>query len=205
MIYTNDMISQFNKKKKNTKKIYRYITFPILIICIIFTIDVFFQKFILRKSNVSILGYSPLIVMTGSMEPEIKKGDIIFVKSISQENLKNGDIITYYIPEGEKTITHRIIDISEKNGKIFYKTQGDNNNTPDSNLVSYDQIIGTIKFKINGIGKLLVYIFTGTGLCAVIIIVLIAYSISNEKRIKIIAREEARRMFNTPKYQKKED
>ena len=40
----------------------------------------------------------------------------------------------------------------DKDGNLLFKTQGDNNNVPDSNMVYADQIIGCVKLYIPYIG-----------------------------------------------------
>lgn len=78
----------------------------------------------------SIFGYSFYYVLTESMEPEIKTGDMIIGKYTAPENLQIGDIITYQGEIGEvkgKVVTHKIVEI---NGDTFI-TKGVANDTPD--------------------------------------------------------------------------
>ena len=41
------------------------------------------------------MGYKPLFVLTGSMEPGIKTGDMIIVKGIKESKIKEGDVVTF--------------------------------------------------------------------------------------------------------------
>ena len=66
-------------------------------------------------------------------------------------------------------------------------------------------IIGKVVKIVGGLGKSVSYLFTGTGLTALILIVLINYTFSSDKRIKVVAREEARRMNNIPKYRRRQE
>lgn len=78
----------------------------------------------------SVFGYSCYYVLTQSMEPEIKAGDMILGRSVEAEALQVGDIITYrgeVDPLRDKIITHKIIEI--KDGLIT--TQGVANDTAD--------------------------------------------------------------------------
>ena len=204
-IYTNDMINKINEKKNKRKKIIKYICLPFLTIIVVFIADILFQKFVQNKDNIDFLGYKPLMVMTGSMEPSINVGDMVIVKQTEEKDIQIGDIITYVVKNGKESVTHRVIEIIEKDGEKFYRTKGDNNNVADPDVVIYENILGKVDFQIEGIGKIIAYIFTGTGLGAIALLVLIHYSISSDRKIRAIARQEARRLYNVPKYNKREE
>lgn len=90
-------------------------------------------------------GYKPLVVLTGSMEPYIKPGDMILVKNTNINNINIKDIITYSIDE-DTYITHRVKDKVLKNGEIIFITQGDANNEEDSIEIYEDMLIGKVKY-----------------------------------------------------------
>jgi len=91
--------------------------------------------------------YKVLVVLSGSMEPTIKKGSVVIVKPA--EDYKIGDIITFGSFGRSKTpITHRIYDIKVVEGKPFYITKGDANKTPDSGEISSERIIGKVLFSL---------------------------------------------------------
>lgn len=72
------------------------------------------------------------VVVSGSMEPTIKTGSVVFVKSVDSKTVKKGDIIAFTSPSDPKsTILHRVDSISSTNPLLF-KTKGDNNNTTDA-------------------------------------------------------------------------
>lgn len=74
-------------------------------------------------------------VMSGSMEPALKVGGIIFCSSVPVEDIRVGDIIGFNLPGGAK-VAHRVIDITEEDGKLWFQTKGDANEDPDRDLVS---------------------------------------------------------------------
>lgn len=84
------------------------------------------------------LGYTPLVVLTGSMEPTYKVGTILYYHSVSENNLKVGDVITFN--SNNQIVTHRINGIKNN----LYETKGDANTTPDAKLVEYKNIVGKI-------------------------------------------------------------
>lgn len=93
----------------------------------------------------SIGGYSPLIVLTESMEPEINSGDLIVCRKTDIEDIREGMIISFFDPEGNGStvVTHEINAIvTDEEGKIYYRTQGVNNNIEDRVPVPSENVIG---------------------------------------------------------------
>lgn len=84
----------------------------------------------------SLWGQKPLVVISGSMEPTLKVGGILYYEKIDINELDEGDILVYQTKE--HIISHRIVDINE-NGFI---TKGDINNSMDNYLVSDEQVLG---------------------------------------------------------------
>lgn len=97
----------------------------------------------------SVLGFNVLTVQSGSMEPSIKRGDLIIVRP--SENKKLNDVVTYRNESGS-LVTHRIVNIVNENETILYQTKGDANNVVDNELVSMNQLIGTVVLKIPKLG-----------------------------------------------------
>ena len=100
-----------------------------------------------------IFKYKPITILSNSMFPTFSRGDIIIFKTLNNSELKNIEkksIIIYKI--GDKLIAHRVVDKIVENNAVFYKTKGDNNNTPDTNLVKINQIQGIYIFNIKFLG-----------------------------------------------------
>ncbi len=84
-----------------------------------------------------IFGWETHPVLSGSMEPALKVGEVILTKPVKLEEIEIGDIITFQTGEqGEQTVTHRVVNIIEIDEKPYFQTKGDTNEEPDSNLVS---------------------------------------------------------------------
>jgi len=94
-----------------------------------------------------ILGYKPMTVLTGSMSPLLAPGDVIFIRRVSPESVKVGDVVTYR-QDSSTFITHRVIEVVNEDGAAAFRTKGDANNVEDSSLVHSDQILGALAFKI---------------------------------------------------------
>ncbi len=102
-------------------------------------------------------GYAPLVVASGSMEPRLSVGDLIFVKE--KEGYASGDIITFFDQEGA-LVTHRIT--GEEQGA--FRTRGDYNNTEDKATVTREQIVGALVVRIPGVGKISAFLREPVGL-----------------------------------------
>lgn len=86
-----------------------------------------------------LFGYHPLVVLSGSMEPHMNVGSLIYYHAVSQDEIEKGDIVTFELDN--QYISHRIYGIIE-DGK--YETKGDANNTVDPVKITYDQIKGKV-------------------------------------------------------------
>ncbi len=129
----------------------------ILLLFIYNTVQVKF----LGQDYPSFLGITIFEVQSGSMEPEISKGDWIIVKKTNDYELN--DIVTF--KENEDFITHRII----KKYDDTYITKGDSNNTEDDEI-NNSQIIGEVSGVIPLFGILMMTIFNPIVLILIIII-----------------------------------
>ncbi|MHC1581870.1 MAG: signal peptidase I [Candidatus Syntropharchaeia archaeon] len=76
------------------------------------------------------------VVVSDSMFPTFKKGDLILMQSITTEP-RVGDIITFKTDVYLYPVTHRVVSISD--GKI--RTKGDARDTVDSWVVSKEDVL----------------------------------------------------------------
>ena len=106
-----------------------------------------------------LMGGMTLTVLTGSMEPGIKPGDVVVTRGIdiaSASELSIGDIIVFLpYPDDPMLVTHRIIGQSVSQEGTSFVTQGDNNDSVDLwGPVAYHQIRGEVLYTIPKIGFL---------------------------------------------------
>lgn len=90
-------------------------------------------------------GICPYAVLSGSMEPEIVTGGMVFTDTRDRLPQK-GDVITYRL--NEMIVTHRVIRIENDS----YVTKGDANQQEDVNPVLPSQIVGTVCFSLPFLG-----------------------------------------------------
>ena len=195
-------------KEIKIKKLFRniYKTITVTFISLLVIISLLFLFFIVHTTVSNKRGTYPKVglytIISPSMEPKIKQYDVVLV--VKSKRLKVGDVINFASNNKKDTITHRITEITEKNGEKFYKTKGDNNNTEDLELVQDKQIQGRVLFKISKLGTIITKLLTGTGILVICILVILSYLREKSKEEKRIAREDARSLYNIPKYEKED-
>lgn len=129
----------------------------------------------------SVLGYVPLSVQSDSMIPEFEKGDLIISKAVDDSTaLEKGDVITFKANiEGEDVLnTHRIVDITETDGFVFYTTKGDNNEIEDAEPVARVSVAAKWDgIKLEGWGEAYDFLTSQFGFFLVILLPLIIFFI----------------------------
>ena len=82
-----------------------------------------------------------VVVLSGSMEPGFKKGDILFLHMASSP-IQNGEIVVFNVDGREIPIVHRVIQdrLKAETGLQQYLTKGDNNHGDDRVLYAPGQL-----------------------------------------------------------------
>ena len=181
---------------KVVKKILIIILTIVLTIVLSFNLYNFISINILHKDLADINGYAILEVVSGSMEPTIKIGDLIIINT-KEKDYKKDDIVTFYDVNGS-FVTHRIISINDK----VMVTKGDNNNTIDEEI-SVDNIVGEYVLKINGGGKILSSFKNPFVMVMILLIgVLACFLISTDKDGNPILTDEEKEFMEFKEYKK---
>jgi signal peptidase I len=126
-----------------TKKIKKWISnFVTIVLFLILILMIFlFVSSKLSGGEPQVFGYQLKTVLSGSMEPGIKTGSIILVKSGgNMKKLNKGDVITF-VNEERVIVTHRILEVIKSGEQVSYRTKGDNNKTADPNSVLSNNIL----------------------------------------------------------------
>lgn len=165
---------------KVIKKIIGVIIAVFISIVILFNIYNFINIKVLKNDLTKIGGYSILEVVSGSMEPTIKVGDLILIDT-NAKKYEVDDIVTFYDVNGS-FVTHRIISID----KNIMVTQGDNNNTKDE-PIDMKNIVGKFVYKMPFLGSLLSSFKSPVFLTVILLIgILFCYLISTDENGKLI-------------------
>ncbi|MBR2730525.1 MAG: signal peptidase I [Clostridia bacterium] len=111
--------------------------------------------------GVRLVGITPYVVQTASMEPAYPVGSIIYVKQVDGAQVKVGDPITYSISSAGLLATHRVVQIDPER-QLFY-TKGDAADSADATPVPWSALLGIPKFSIPKLGFLASYVATRQG------------------------------------------
>jgi signal peptidase len=125
---------------------------------------------LLAASMVPIPGnYKFKIVMSGSMEPSIKTGSLVFIKP--ETSYAVGDVITFG-KDTKKDVptTHRIVEMRTEEGKFTYRTKGDANENEDMKEALESEVIGKVLFDVPYAGYVLDFAKKPAGFILLIIL-----------------------------------
>lgn len=110
-------------------------------------------------------------ILTQSMYPTIKAGDVVITYKEDNNKYNDGDVITFVSEQnGGITITHRVDEVYNVNDSYSYKTKGDNNNAPDNEITSGDNVLGKVVVKIPKVGYIQQFLVSKTGWIVAVIL-----------------------------------
>lgn len=130
----------------------------------------------------SVIGFKPMVVMSGSMEPALSTGDIAVVRPVDVTKLKLGDVITY--EEGGRLITHRIMAVTIGPDGSSYVLQGDANTAADRVPVEPDAIVGKVIYRIPRVGSIISFANSGMGRLSLFALPLLALAWMGFRQLK---------------------
>ena len=137
------------RNNKPLKIIYNLLKGIVTIILLLALAVIIIQR--VTNNELALGGYRIYTVVTPSMTPEYKIGDILISKEVDPNEIEIGDDVVYLGKEGdfeEKIVTHRVIRISKdkETNKLKFVTKGINNIIEDPEI-NEDQLYGTIAHK----------------------------------------------------------
>ncbi|MFX0000003.1 MAG: signal peptidase I [Candidatus Hodarchaeota archaeon] len=177
-----DLIPAINKKKIKKKEYSskRKIITTVVLIILAFS-GSFLIYFILQ---LALHTNTPMVVVVSeSMEPNLLKGDLLFLEGRDPSQIKNGtisgkegDVIVFdarnlpgWIKPPNDPIVHRVID-KWYDGAWFFRTKGDANPTIDDAPVPANRILGVVIGRIPYIGWVKI-VLTDTGLLIPLLVI----------------------------------
>lgn len=172
---------------KMYKKFYKSIGLIFQLVLILVLVSLAILSFGTRLPYFSRLGLNFFAVTSGSMEPTIPVGSLIYAGKYKLGELKKGNIITFKVknPETGKVsvATHRIEEVlreeevkeledgkEKKLIKYDFVTKGDANNTADARAVPSGNIIGLYQWHIAKVGYVTSFAQTGKGFLLLVIL-----------------------------------
>lgn len=132
-------------------------------------------------------GFTLYAIISGSMEPMIPTGSLIYAQAFKPDDLKAGDVITFQItPEGATkptVVTHRLVKVDKvektipgpdgvqkKSVEYSFHTKGDANKQEDGQTIGLSQVLGKYAWHIPEIGKVALWAQTPVGFLLTVIL-----------------------------------
>ncbi len=165
------------EKKQKHHVIYWIKTVLFFVIVGFLSLYILFETFI-PEQTVHTFRFKPYVVLTRSMEPVINVDDVVVETRPDVENLEVVDIITFKADlnfDGNKeVVTHYIYSIEENNaGDLRIRThrhfEDSSNVTPDTWMLSEDDILGSYMITIPNIGIVIRFLQSPFGLAALVV------------------------------------
>lgn len=133
------IVNYSKKEDLKNNKVYLLLLLPIIALALTIVI-----------LTAGTFNYKMIAIGSDSMNPIYYRGDAIIYKKSKISEIKKDDILVF---EKNKTIiTHRVINIIEKDNQIYFQTKGDNNSKPDEHLTKETDTLGTVKYIVKYIG-----------------------------------------------------
>ena len=112
-------------------------------------------------------------VVSGSMEPAIPMGSIVYVRQTEAKEVKTNEVIAFYsATDSGALITHRVVQNRIVSGEFI--TKGDANEKEDLMPVDYDQLAGKVIYSVPVLGSLLSIVVLPAGKAAVACLIVAA-------------------------------
>lgn len=152
------------RKKRTIARICSMIGVSLLILVILICIPLTLPR---------LTGFDIYTVVTGSMEPAIPVGSLIYVREEAPVELMEGEVVAYRSnTDAGIIITHRVVKNQVVSGQLI--TKGDANEAEDISPVSYAQVIGKVTLTIPVLGGIFAAMVTFYGKIVIVSVVLLA-------------------------------
>lgn len=164
--------------KEKASVAHKVLTVIGIVLCVILVPVLLINLTLIAKSYINqnevpnVAGTLPLIVLTDSMYPEIESGDLIICHTEEPENIQVRDVIAFFDPAGNGStiVTHRVVEVTEQNGVLAWRTKGDNNNTEDRLLVTADKLVAVYEgTRLAGFGNVALFMQSTPGLIVCVV------------------------------------
>ena len=97
-----------------------------------------------------VFGYEVYNIVSGSMEPSVPRGSLVFVRPTDWSEIRTDDVIAF--DRGGGVVTHRVVEI--RAGDMEFITKGDANEEKDILPVTSSELIGKVEKHIPFAGML---------------------------------------------------
>lgn len=180
------------KKSQQKNKLFDRLVTVLLVVITMACFGVVLQTAL--TGDVTLFGHRIFYVTTGSMEPTIPVGSLLWV-DVETQDYQVGDVITFTSKDSAiygLPNTHRIVEVLDEG----YRTQGDANSAPDLQIVASQDIIGEMDGQVtmlSSIGPLISFASTKWGFLLLILCPLLLATLACMREFLKVYQEEVRK------------
>jgi signal peptidase len=148
-----------------------------------------------------VMGWQPVVVLSGSMEPKIPVGGLAFLAPVHPDEVETGDVISYRL--GNVRVTHRVVEVlTDDQVALAFRTKGDANNDVDAGVVSASQVEGREVWTVPRLGRVAQLLDSRLGFFALVALpalVIAAGEVMNIiKQVRALRTKVAQGTFSIP-------
>jgi len=118
-----------------------------------------------------VTGHQLVVIRGASMAPSIPSGSVVIVGAREPDGIREGDVVTAQTGSG-MLFTHRVTEVIDREGSLFYRTKGDASASPDPVLVPADAIVGAVDVHVPLVGYLVLLLGLPVGVLTVLSLLL---------------------------------
>ena len=158
---------------------------------------------VIAFAGVRLVGLTPYAVLSGSMEPELPVGSLVYVRAVDPSEVVVGDTITFKLESGT-LVTHEVYEI-DADAREF-KTHGianvdsEGNISPDAAPVPWLSLVGSVVACVPLLGYVNVFVTQPPGVFMVIAGVAVVIGVSIVIELVGAGRHDKREAAHAPKH-----
>lgn len=132
-------------------------------------------------AGVRLVGLTPYAVLTGSMEPELPVGSLVYIRDVDPGDVKPGDAITFELESGT-LVTHEVFEVDARAQTFrthgIANKDGQGNISPDAAPVAWSQLVGVVAFCVPYLGYINNFVTHAPGIYITVSFVAVVIAVS---------------------------
>lgn len=118
-----------------------------------------------------VVGGQALTVMSGSMAPAVRTGDVVVVTPLRPLRARVGDVITFRDPhDRDRLITHRLRGVEVDGGVARFVTRGDANTAAERFEMPATGTVGRVRYRLPKAGYVVGFAASPAGRVGLVIV-----------------------------------
>lgn len=127
----------------------------------------------------TLIGLRSLVVVSGSMEPLLRPGDLVVDRMIAPSELRIGDVVTFRDPTNPAAlVTHRVRGVQIKGETYAVTTKGDASNALQHWTIPANGRLGRVLLRVPAIGRPIFWGRTRFGVASLLVVPAMLLAIS---------------------------